>query len=179
MADSKLIVNEHADLPKISKIADEIIFQPSPLQQTLKAQFWARASSNPFIDKTNLTLADVQEHVPDPKLKKYWSVPGFKEWFSNQDENRERLDYLWMVGLDAAEMILRDPAAQASAKVNLIKTLAEIQGLVSRGKNKEEKFSDETVNKMSEAELKEWLKKKGVSVQAEYKVRPNLDEEKF
>lgn len=159
--------------------AEQILFQPSPLQQTLKAQFWARFQPGPFDDKQNITLPTIQEVVTDPRIRKYWALPGFKEWFSNQDENRERLEYLWMVGLDTAEGILRDPAAQPNAKVQLLKLLAEVTGRLTKGGKTEDRFSDDAVNKMSETELKDWLKKKGVTVSAKYSVKPRAEEETF
>jgi hypothetical protein len=159
----------------VTEIFDDHLFIPSPFQQNLKAQFWARAGNHPFLEPDNITIAFVQKFLKDARIPKYWQTPGFKEWFTNQDENRERIEYLWSAGLDAAEQILRDPAAPAAAKVNLIKTLAEMQGHIARGKGKDEKFSDEQVNKMSEKELKEWLHKKGVTVKAEYTVQPKSD----
>ncbi len=165
---------KHAN--NLATIIEDGLFIPTPFQQQLKAQFWARAGNHPFLVPGNITLAFVEKYIRDKRIKTYWPLPGFSEWFTNQDENKERIDYLWIASLDAAEQILRDPAAPAAAKVNLIKTLAEMQGHLSRGKGKEEKFSDETVNKMSEAELKEWLNKKGVTVKASYEVHPKSDE---
>lgn len=155
---------------------EDISFQPAPNQQMLKAQFWARYVPNPFESRENISLATVQETINEPKLKRYWSIPGFKDWFINQEEGKERIDYLWMVGLDTAEQIMRDPAVNAGAKVNLLKLLAEVSGRLQRGSKGEEKFSDDTVNKMSEEELKKWLKNRGVQVEAKYKVKPNREE---
>jgi hypothetical protein len=175
--EAEIIVSSQTGLKSVNKavgeVVDDHLFLPSPFQQNLKAQFWSRAGNHPFLEPENIGVAFVRKFVKDARLERYWKEPGFKEWFTNQDENRERLEYLWSAGLDAAEAILRDPAQPAAAKVNLIKILAEMQGHVSRGKNGQEKFSDEAVNKMSEKELKEWLQKKGVTVKASYEVTPN------
>lgn len=163
-----ILTNRHdaskLDTAELSSAADDILFQPSPLHQTLKAQFWARFTPSPIDDSANLTLASVLHHVGDSRLKRYWALPGFREWFTNRDENRERVEYLWMVGLDTAESILRDGQANPAAKVQLLKLLAEVTGRVTRGSQKEEKFSDETVNRMDEKELRGWLKKRGITM---------------
>lgn len=175
---SQIKQNEHKPLERVSKesleiLIEDISFQPSPLQQSLKAQFWARFVPGPMDDSKSLSLPVIQSIVNDARLKKYWGVPGFKEWFCNADEMRERAEYLWMVGLDAAEMILRDPSANLSAKVNLIKLIADVTGRLSSKKAAiEEKYSDDMINKMSQDELKDWLTRKGVTVKATYDVKP-------
>lgn len=141
---------------------DDLLFQPSPMHQTLKAQFWARFEPSPLADEHGITLPLVQSLVNDSRLKRYWSMPGFREWFTNKDENRERLEYLWMVGLDTAEQLLRDPLVQSGPKVNLIKLIAEVSGRLVRNAPVE-KFSDAAIDKMSETELRAFLEKKGVS----------------
>ncbi len=162
-----LITNRHdaskLDTEELAKVAEDILFQPSPLMQTMKAQFWARFQPGPVNDTANLTLPTVQQYVSDPRLKKYWSTPGFKEWFTNQDENRERIEYLWMVGLDTAEQILRDSNAQPNAKVQLLKLLAEVAGKLPKPGKNDEKFADASINNMDAKELKAWLKRRGIT----------------
>lgn len=166
------LTNSKEATEAVSTALDELSFQPAPLHQQMKAQFWSRYVPNPFESRENISLASVQEVVSDARLRRYWHVPGFKEWFINQDEGKERLEYLWMVGLDTAEQILRDPAVNAGAKTNMLKLLAEVTGRLVRGSNKDEKFSDAAVNSMSKDELEKWLKNRGVQVEAKYKVTP-------
>jgi hypothetical protein len=139
---------------------EDISFLPSSYQQELKAQFFSRFEPGPFRDTNTITLADAQAVLKEPKLKQYWGIPGFREWFTNKNEVAEKIEYLTLVGLDALEAVLLDPKSQASAKVNAFKLLAEIKGMVNRGGKKEEKKS--AVDEMSEAELKEYLNKYGV-----------------
>lgn len=177
--------NEHKSLEQVAAenldpaiFHEDLSFQPSPIQQSLKAQFWARFIPGPLDDPKKLTLPLVQSIVNDAKLKRYWNLPGFKEWFSNQNENVERVEYLWAVGLDAAEQILRDSSTNPAVKVNLLKLLADVTGrLSSKNRPVEEKYADEAINKMSQDELKEWLSKKGVTVTATYDVKPKGGED--
>lgn len=165
------------DTKDLPALVGDLVFFPEKDHQRLKAQFWARFESSPFADAASISLSTVQEKVSDPRLRNYWALPGFKEWFLNKDEARERLEYLFSKALDAAEVVLEDLDPKSfSAKVNLIKLLAELTGrLQTRGGGKDEKFSDSAINDMSEAELKKWLNRKGVTVSAEYKVKPTVE----
>lgn len=174
------VVNSHgeeASEVELLQASVELFFVPSPLQQQLKAQFWARFEPGPFADKSRLNLPLVQEHVNDPKLKQYWGVPGFKEWFSNKDEAREKLEYLFMLASSAMEQVLLDPGANANAKANIFKNLAEMTGRLTKGGKEADKFSDDQVNKMSEEELRKFIQKKGVTVSAKYSVKPTTEGE--
>lgn len=140
--------------------SDDVSFLPSPFHQELKSQFFARFEPGPFKDAKTITLADVQAVVNEPKLRQYWGVPGFKEWFTNSNTVGEKIEYLTLIGLDALEAVLLDPKAQASAKVNAFKLLAEIKGLLTRGNQKA--LAGNAVDNMSEQQLKDYLKKHGV-----------------
>jgi hypothetical protein len=139
-----------------SELPEEVSFLPAPIHQQLRAQFWARFAPSPFESKENITLATAQNYVNDSRLKRYWGTPGFKEWFCRQNENMERLEYLWSIGLDAAETILRDQTGQAGPKIQLLKLIAEVTNKLPKAKS-EERFSDDKINKMNEDELNEFL----------------------
>lgn len=146
-------------------LADEVIFSPTPRQRQIKAKFWSRFQPGPFANPDNLSMADVQAVARCSSLKEWWPKPGFKEWFMNREEAREKLEYLFMKALSTAEDLLDDPAAQASAKVNMIKVISE---LANKFPSKfEQKFSDEAINKMDEKQLKHYLERKGVSIKEE------------
>lgn len=144
---------------KISEIAEDLIFVPSPAQRNVKTVFWVRYNEMGL--DSDITQAMAKQITNNSSLDKWWRMPGFENWFKNKDEHRERLEYLYSLALDAAEEILLNPDAQASAKVNMIKAIGE---LANKFPNKYEKakFADEDINKMSEAELKLYLNKKGI-----------------
>lgn len=140
----------------------ELVFVPSPLQRKAKASYWSVVSSNPLLDTDReLTLAQIQQVVNDARLDKWWSEPGFKDWFANKDEFRQKLEYLCMLAQDTAEEILisEDPRS-VNAKVSLIKVLLEAGGKVAP-RQKEVKYLDEQINKMDIKQIEEVLKKAG------------------
>lgn len=131
----------------------------------MKARFWAKFEPSPFADSSNISLRTAEQVTDCASMKKWWDDPGFKEWFSNKDDTREKLEYLFMLALDTAENILRDDKAQASAKVNMIKAIGE---LANKYPSKQvEKYRDDDINKMDENQLQEFLKRKGYNVRQE------------
>lgn len=161
--------NKKAPAKKDSKalagLAEQVIFTPTPRQAKVKAQFWSRFQPGPFASPSSLTLPAIQEVVNVPSMKEWWHLDGFQAWFLNREEAREKLEYLFMKALETAEDILDNPEAQASAKVNMIKVIGELANkFPSRW---QEKFADEDINRMSEAQLKAYLEKQGVIIQEE------------
>ena len=156
---------EQSEEKSLSDLADKVIFTPTKRQRQVKAKFWSRFQPGPFANPDTLSMADVMAITRASSLKEWWSKDGFKEWFMNREEAREKLEYLFMKALDTAEDIMDDPAAQASAKVNAIKVVAE---LANKFPSKQvEKFADDEINKMDEKQLRVYLEKKGLVIREE------------
>lgn len=130
----------------------EVVFLPSPAHRRVKSKFWQRYED--LGGPVSLELAEGL--TKEPGLRKWWSMSGFKDWFLNQDEARERLEYLYMVALDAAEHLLLDPNANHNAKAQMIKIIAQLAG---KEPNKYEKFADAAVQKMDSAKLRAYIEK--------------------
>lgn len=145
----------------LKDLAEAVLFTPNPAHKKLKGKFWSRFMPGPLINIDSMSAVDAIEITKDPRLQKLWSQPGFKDWFLNRDENRERLEYLFTLALDTAEEILSNPDTNPGARVNMVKVVGE---LANKFPNKwqQEKFTDDEINKMSELQLKSWLERKGV-----------------
>ena len=146
----------------LKSLQSQVIFTPTSVMSRVKAQFWTRFEPGPLASVDNITLAIAKEVTKSATIKKWWSQPGFPEWFSNRQEEKERLKYLFNKSLDSLEQILDNPDANPNAKANIIKMLAEMNGYM--GKKTETKFADEEIGKMSEGQLKQYLRKKGVKL---------------
>lgn len=157
---SKEVKNSVSVPDKLGELAEAVIYTPNPSAKKLKAKFWSRYNPG-LMDRTDsLPMAEVLEVTKDPRVKSLWTQPGFKDWFLNKDENRERLEYLFTLALDAAEDILVNPEIQPGARVNMIKVLGELANKFP-SRYQQEKFTDDEINKMSELQLKAWLEKRG------------------
>lgn len=132
----------------------------------MKARFWQRAADDPMLDAQNAPLDTIRKLTGSEAVGKWFQIPGFREWFLNKDEHREKLEYLFGLALDAAEQILvnQDPKAQ-SARVNVIKVLSELAGKFPT-KNAAPKDSlSSAINQMDKIQLEAYLQKNGVTMQ--------------
>ena len=152
---SKIIINSSV-IDKLPSLVGEVVFLPSPNHRRVKSKFWTRFDSLTGT-VSSVSLQQAMGLTGESSLKKWWDQPGFKEWFLNMDEARERLEYLFMIALDAAEQVLLDPEANANAKVNLIKVLAQLAG---KEPNKQEQFIDMKIQRMGADQLKEFIQSK-------------------
>lgn len=164
----------------LSAIAEEVVvtsFRANSEQRRLKARFWIVYNENPLIDIRDITATDISKIVQDHRVQHWFSVPGFKSWFLNTMESRERLEYLFDLALDTAEEILLDTDPKtASAKVNMIKVVAELASKYP--KHQEQKFADASIANMSKEQLDDFLQRQGVEVRRVVEISsPSREEE--
>ena len=158
------------DLPSkdtFTSLAEETgaLFQPNKQQRAIKARFWTIVSNSITAkNPRSMTTMEIAQTVRDNRVLNWWSVAGFKDWFLNNTEHIERLEYLFDLALTAAEEIfLSDDPKTANAKVNMAKVVAELaKKMPSRGGDK---FHDEKIAKMNKEELEAFLAANGVNVQ--------------
>lgn len=138
------------------------LFQPSKAQRALKARFWTLVSNSLSIkNPRTMTTMEIAQTVRDNRIMNWWNVAGFQDWFLNNTEHIEKLEYLFDLALTAAEdVLLSDDPKSASAKVNMVKVIAELaRKMPTRGESKD--FADDKVARMSKEELQEYLKAHG------------------
>jgi hypothetical protein len=146
----------------LADLAEEVLFVPREEHRTLKARFLARTSDNPAIDLPTIDLATGCRILGNNKLAKYWSLPGFRDWFRNSSEQREQLEELFDLALTAARDILlsTEPKVQG-ARVQMIKTVAELAAKYPKKQAENPMLS--AVNSMDKASLQMLLEKGGVT----------------
>jgi len=109
---------------------DAPAWSPTEAQVRVKARFWRAWADQPLLSaKGAPTLATIQAVTGSAALKGWWAKEGFQEWFLNSRVGDDRIEYLMHLALSAAEDILLndDPKAQG-ARVQMIKTVAELAG---------------------------------------------------
>lgn len=148
----------------------DVAFHPTEAQSKVRAKFWARVADNPLLDVRNVSLAQAQQMTNSAALRGWWEKPGFKDWFLSATVVDERLDYLLHLALASAEDILlnTDPKAQ-SARVQMVKIVAEMAGRLKQGAQDPKAAAAEKKKKAIEAmgqeELVKFLQDQGLSVQ--------------
>lgn len=145
------------DINKILAAAStDLTFSPTPDMRRAKAAFWSRVADAPALDSGPVTLAAAQQIGADKRLAKWWTLPGFQEWFQNREEFRERLEYLADIALDSLEQVLSDPDANASAKVASAKLVLEA---ASKMPKKIEDSPATRLEALSRSELEDYVRR--------------------
>lgn len=158
---------------------DEVgIYVPSSEDRRLKAEFWVKARDIlGFSPASGLTLAEASRLVSEPKrLIVAWKKPGFKEWFANGDEQRQRLEYAFELGVETLinDVLLSNDPKTSSAKVNAVKLLAELARKFPRQQTSG--ADAKAFGELSKEELEELLGNSGVTVSIEKKTVLNAPE---
>jgi hypothetical protein len=145
------------DINKILAAAQtDLVFAPTPDMRRAKAAFWSRFAEAPMAPADAVTLASAQQLGADKRLSKWWTLPGFAEWFQNREEFRERLEYLADIALDSLEQVLTDPDSNPSAKVASAKLVLEA---ASKMPKKEAEAPASRLETMSRGELEDYVRK--------------------
>lgn len=135
-------------------IVNDLTYMPSHEQRKLKSAFWLRFNDNPVAEPGNITLAMVDRIAPDSRTSKWWSQPGFRAWFLNHEEFRERVESMAHLALDTLMTILvTDDPKMSSARVNAAKLLLEIGRKLPSRTAPVEKFVDARIGEMTKAQL--------------------------
>lgn len=141
----------------IAELVQDLTFLPSPEQRKAKSAYWTiRAES--AIRPDQVTLSDALHMTSDTRLKKWWNLPGFGDWFANREEFRQRIEYLAHLALDTAEEILVDRKANANARVSMAKLVIEAANRMPQ-KYSKEVYLDEKVSQMGKKELEEYIRR--------------------
>lgn len=148
----------------IEIVVAELVYNPSEEQRKLKSAFWLRFNDAPYCDPRSITLAVAQKLVPDKRLDRWWSINGFREWFSNAEEWRERAENLAHLALNAIEQVLRsdDPKA-VNAKVNAAKLVLEATSKMPH-KGIKEVYVDDKIGKMNRNQLEEYIRRNTLAI---------------
>lgn len=143
---------------KIEVMVNDLTYMPSHEQRKLKSAFWMRWNDNPLADARDITLAQVDRVVPDSRTARWWSQPGFREWFLNHEEFRERVESMTHLALDTLMTILvTDDPKMSSARVNAAKLLLEIGKKLPSRTAGPDKFVDAKIGEMSKQQLDAYI----------------------
>jgi hypothetical protein len=131
---------------------------PRPEHRKAKAAFWSYWMGSDQPPPATIDLALAKRYCGDSRIKGWWDLPGFQDWFSNSEEFKQRVEFLVQLALDNAEDLLRDKSASATAKVAVIKLMLEVANKFPN-KQKEERYADEKIAEMDKKQLEDFIAK--------------------
>lgn len=139
-----------------SKAAEILVFEPTRDQSLARANFWAVQAQQATPVPQPLELATALSLGAYRGIEDWWTIPGFPEWFSNQDEFRQKLEFLSITSLDVLEKI-RDSAHTAPAvKVNVIKLIMELSKKLNTPDG-DTKYLDQKIAEMDRKQLEQFI----------------------
>jgi hypothetical protein len=142
----------------LANVASELTYLPIPEQRKAKSAFYARFNDNPVCEPQDITQALAAKLAGDNRINKWWAQEGFKEWFRNRDEFRQRMEYLTNLAIDRLEAILIDPKSNSAAQVSAAKLIMEVAKKMP-SKQAVEQYLDEKIAQMNRQQLEEYISK--------------------
>ena len=142
---------------KFLALADDI-FVPTIEMRKLKQKFFYSWNQGP--SKGAPTIAQVIETTKSRSIETWSRKPGFKEWFFNDQEAGQKLEYLFDIGLDALEALIIS-GERASDRLKAIELVAKLSQKIGKPEA-QVKYLDEDIQGMNERQLDEYLRKVGV-----------------
>ncbi len=139
----------------LETVAEEL-FKPSVPQRKVKAAFWASWKEGP--SKGKPTISAAIEVTRCSTLENWAQEAGFREWFFNDQDHLQRLEYLFDMGLDMLEEIM-ETGDKAADKLKAFEYVAKL----AQKLNKPEtviKYMDKGVQDMDIEELDAFIKKR-------------------
>ncbi len=149
-------------LAKLTQVSRDLsLFEaPTAEQRRAKERFWSPFMQGDTPVPHPIDLATALRYGGDSRIRQWWGLPGFIDWFTNQQEFRERIEFIAHLALDGIEEVLRDRMATGSAKVAAAKLALEVANKLPRAGKAAEEFADGKIAEMNKQELEQFIQKK-------------------
>lgn len=136
---------------------DLVTFVPKDSHRRAKANFWTTVQELglPIPAEPDYSLA--LQHSGDAAIQRWWGEPGFRDWFWNRDELRQRVEMLLHQGLDTIQYLLLDEEGTASSKLESMKILLQMSNKMNPAPEAGDKFLDKKIAEMTRAQLEEYI----------------------
>ncbi len=159
---------------KFEAILDQVTFLPTEDQKRLKAKYWTRRGKLLPTD-ARPAPAEIRMLTKNDDITKYWDIKGFKEWFCNDKEFSENMEYIAGVAQQKLLDILSNSEAGDSALIAAVKLSMEAAGKLQKTGGKDEVL--DPTKDMKEEELKEMIINLLPTLFPEYKLTKSKDDD--
>lgn len=130
-----------------------VSFFPTETHRALKAVFLVAIKHLP--PEQSYTQARIEQLCPGLDLSPYWSIPGFKEWFTNVHEWAELAEAAAFLALETCMDVMRNTEEKGQARVTAAKLAVEVADKVPKGKPVS--ALPKSINQMDEEQLKAFI----------------------
>lgn len=144
---------------KLSAIVSDVVFMPEESMVQTKVKFWHKFSQIAMADPSSISLEMALRYTDDNRLKRWWGLNGFKEWFMNEDEFVVNIQFIAYKALNTLDEILGDSEASAAARVNAAKLALEVADKMPKKYDKIA-YKDTKIHEMDEKQLDEFIRRR-------------------
>lgn len=134
-------------------------FAPTDAHRRAKSAFWAHFFQTGELPPEAIEAATAARYSGYNDVVEWYNLPGFREWFSNGEEFRQRIEYLSNSALDVLHEVLTNQAARTGDKLAAAKMAFEIASKFPKSAPKEQ-FADEKIAEMDKKQLEEFISSK-------------------
>jgi len=135
-------------------------FNPTDAHRKAKSAFWSHFFSTGEIPPATIEVATAARLSGYNQVLDWWdTLEGFKEWFSNGEEFRQKVEYVSDLALETIHAILKDDSARTGDKLQAAKMALEIAAKFPKAQPKEH-FLDQTIAEMGKKELEQFISSK-------------------
>lgn len=136
-----------------------IFTKPTTEQRKARSVFWTHFGTEGVPPPPPLPdLAAALRFGGDSRISKWWDLPGFQQWFWNNEEFKQRLEFIAGLALDTLEEVVGDPTQKTSDRLNAAKMIMEAAGkFPSKKADGGERFLDEKIASMGRQELESFI----------------------
>lgn len=134
-------------------------FNPTDAHRRAKTAFWSHFFDSGDVPPTDLNEATAARFSGYNEVIGWWSTPGFREWFSNGEEFRQKVEYVSNLALDVLHSVLSSESSRTGDRLAAAKMALEIAAKFPKSAPKE-KYADDKIAEMGKAELEQFIQSK-------------------
>lgn len=150
------------------------LFKPTDAHKKAKSAFWyAVAQGSVPQDNLEPDLSIALKFANDSRIRQYWDLPGFIDWFYNREDFRRNAEYLGALALDQLEPMLSSVTVDSKTRLAAIKLALEVSGKLQKA---ESEPVDEQISKLTKEQLREFINKRAGLLTTD--TQPSLDTKK-
>ena len=150
--------------PSIQAVIDAAQFVPSNRAIRARSEFWGQPGITLPDMADRASVAALAPTVSTRKLiEKEWNTPGFQDWFTSPEWEKEESQRLMHLSLQRLGEILQDEDESAT----VISAAKEVREVWTRLNGKQErKYADSDINEMSKEQLEQYIRRNSNIVKA-------------
>lgn len=138
-------------------MALELVLNVTPQMREIKSNFWLAFNSNPICDPDHITLAAAEKLTKSQKLSDWWEKPGFRKWFTTENEFEIKLVSAKHAALDTLVDVMQNPDCPAASRVAAAKQVLEHSKTINKSEDME-KMLEKIAGVSNVKELEQYLK---------------------